>query len=140
MLISARIQILGPSPRHGSPRNFDINMAKKCQGLPSPKRRISEICDERGKLHIMFEMVEFRRCPLWIFQQTKCGQSNLEKLHNATKNLKSPCTKIKNRKLNTTIKCINQLSNELKNAGVDTTTVINVLSAAKNMTGEFKFN
>ncbi|CAG9568022.1 unnamed protein product [Danaus chrysippus] len=87
----------------------------------------------------------FRKCGLYPFNPnaldySKCVQNNLEKLHNATKNLNSPGNKIKNRHLNTAIKCINQLSNELENAGVDTTTVIKVLSAAKNMAGPESLN
>lgn len=57
------------------------------------------------------------------------------KHNNSTNNLKSPGTKIKNRHLNTAIKIINQLSNELYNAGIDTETVVNVLNSAKNMRG-----
>lgn len=87
----------------------------------------------------------FRKCGLYpcnpnALDYSKCVQNNLEKHHNATRNSKSPGTKIKNRHLNTAIKCINHLSNELENAGVDTATVINVLSAAINMTGPESLN
>lgn len=84
----------------------------------------------------------FRKCVLYPCNPNalECEQNNLEKHYNTTKNSKSPRTKIKNRHLNIAIKCIIHLDNELKNAGVDTTTVINILSATINMTGpEFKF-
>lgn len=87
----------------------------------------------------------FRKCGLYpcnpnALDYSKCVQNNLEKHHNATKNLKSPGTKITNRHLNTAIKIINQLSNELENAGVDTKTVVNVLNTARNTTGTESLN
>lgn len=79
----------------------------------------------------------FRKCGLYpcdpnALDYSKCVQNNLEKHHYATDNVRSPGTKIKKKHLNTAIKIINQLSNELENAGVEAKTVVYVLNTARN--------
>ncbi|KAL0830073.1 hypothetical protein ABMA28_003530 [Loxostege sticticalis] len=72
---------------------------------------------------------------------SKCVQNNLEKhLSNAAKNVRSPGNKIKNRHINTAIKVINQLTNELENAEVDAKVVIDVLNKAKSVFGTESLN
>lgn len=88
----------------------------------------------------------FRKCGLYpcdpnALDYSKCVQNNLEKhLSNAAKNVRSPGNKIKNRHINTAIKVINQLTNELENAEVDAKVVIDVLNKAKSVFGTESLN
>lgn len=88
----------------------------------------------------------FRKCGLYPYNPnaldySKCVQNNLERHQNlVAKNANLSGNKMKNRDLNTALKVINQLSNELENAGIDVKTVVSVLKIAKDTLGTESLN
>lgn len=76
---------------------------------------------------LLKKVLEKENLPVKISKSERNGIFKIIMRHqnNATDNAKSPGTKIKNRKLNTAIKIINQLSNDLENVEIDVKTVVN---------------
>lgn len=76
---------------------------------------------------LLKKVLEKENLPVKISKSERNGIFKIIMRHqnNATDNAKSPGTKIRNRKLNTAIKIINQLSNDLENVEIDVKTVVN---------------